>query len=53
MEFNQDLFVMSFPYSDFSNVLRANELLVTCVQHSELIGKKLEKGLPLLPACIP
>jgi carbonic anhydrase len=38
---------MSFPHSDFSDVLRANEQFVTGFQHSELTGTA-KKGLAIV-----
>ena len=47
MGFKYDLDVMSFPHSDFSDVLSANEHFVTGFKHSELTGTA-KKGLAIV-----
>lgn len=47
MSFKYDLGVMSFPHSDFSDVLSANEQFVSGFQYSELTGSA-KKGLAIV-----
>lgn len=47
MGFKYDLDVMSFPHSDFSDVLRANAQFVNGFRHSELTGTA-KKGLAIV-----
>lgn len=47
MSFKYDLGVMSFPHSDFSDVLRANEQFVSGFQYSELTGSA-KRGLAIV-----